>query len=108
MQAICGWASPLPAQALDEGPAAAELFLQPLEPAVEMVDAVDDGLALRRKPGDHQRDRGAQIGRHDRSSLEPLDALDGRRLAVELDARAEPNQLLNMHESVLENGRGDA
>src|SRR5262249_3838452 len=38
----------LPGQPLNRCTAAAELFLQPLEPAVEVIDAIDDGLAFGR------------------------------------------------------------
>src|SRR5262249_6042183 len=55
----------LVADALDRSAAGRQLFLQPLEAAVEMIDAVDHGLAFGGKPGDDQRYRGAQIGRHD-------------------------------------------
>ena len=81
-----------PADALDRGAAGGELVLQPLEAAVEVIDAVDHGLALGGERGDDERHRGAQIGRHHRRALEPLDALDGRGLAVELDSarRAAP------------------
>ncbi len=96
------------ADALDRGAAGGELVLQPLEAAVEVIDAVDHGLAFRRERGDHERDRGAQVGRHDRRALEHVDTFDGRALAVELDAGAKPRQLLHVHEAVLEDGLGDA
>src|SRR5690349_23100028 len=38
--------------------------------AVEVIDAVDDGFAFGRERGDHQRHRGAQIGRHHRRALD--------------------------------------
>ena len=98
----------LGADAFDRRAAAGELVLEPLEAAVEMIDAVDHGLALGRERGDHQRHRGAQIGRHHRRALQALDALDGRGLAVEMDAGAEPRQFLHMHEAVFENRFGDA
>ena len=88
--------------------AGVELVFQALEAAVEVIDAVDHGLAFRRQRGDHQRHRGAQVGRHHRRALELAAALDGGGLAVELDAGAEPRQLLHMHEAVLEDGLGDA
>src|ERR1700739_1617351 len=97
-----------PADALDLGAAAAELVLEALEAAVEVIDAVDHGLALGRERGDDEGDRRAQVGRHHRRALEPLDALDGRGLAGEGDGGAEPRQLLHVHEAVLENGLGDA
>src|SRR5215471_12833946 len=73
-----------PADALDLGAAGGELVLQPLEAAVEVIDAVDHGVAVGRQRGDHQRHRGAQVGRHHRRALEPRDALDGRGLAFEM------------------------
>ena len=39
--------------------------------------------------------------------LSAVDALDGRAFAVELDVRAEPRQLLHVHEAVLEDRLGD-
>jgi hypothetical protein len=81
------------ADALDSGAAGRELVLEPLEAAVEMVDAVDHGLALGGKRSDHQRHRGAQVGRHHGSALEAVDAFDGRGLPFEMNAGAEPRQL---------------
>src|SRR5919204_1616076 len=49
----------LPAEALDGGPACRELVFQPLEAAIEMIDAVDDRLTFGRKRGDDEGDRGA-------------------------------------------------
>ena len=46
-------------QPLDMGPALPQLVLDALEAAIEMIDTVDDGLALGGKPGDDQRHRGA-------------------------------------------------
>src|SRR5215831_4509922 len=100
--------STLSADALDGGAAGRELVLEPLEAAVEMIDAVDDGLALGRKRRNDERDRGTQIGGHDRRALERAHALDGGALAVELDMRSEPHQLLHVHEAVLEDGLADA
>jgi len=57
MIATCGLAG----QALNCRAAAAELVFQPLETAVEVIDAVDDGLAFGRQRGDDERYRGAQI-----------------------------------------------
>ena len=93
--------------ALDHRAAAGQLFLEPLEAAVEMVDAVDRRLAFRGQPGDHQRHRSAQIGRHDGRALELRHALDDRRLAGQVDVGAEPGQFLHVHEAVLENRLGD-
>ena len=57
--------------------------------------------------GDHQRNRGAQIGRHHRRALELGDAFDDGAVAFEPDMGAEPRQLLHVHEAVLENRLGD-
>src|SRR5579871_898573 len=62
--------------ARDVGAAGAELLFQPLEAAVEMVDAIDDRLPLRREACDYQRDGGAQIGRHHRRAAQALDPAD--------------------------------
>src|SRR5215510_6355092 len=98
----------LSAEALDGGAAGRELVLEPLEAAVEVIDAIDHGLALGRERGDHEGDRGAQIGGHHRRALEGLHPFDGGALAVEVDMRAEPHQLLYVHEAVLEDRLGDA
>src|SRR5882757_7943012 len=89
------------ADALDLGTAGGELVLEPLEAAVEVIDAIDHGVAVGRERGNHQRHRGAQVGRHHGRALEPRNALDGRGLTVEMDARAEAGKLLHMHEAVL-------
>src|SRR5262249_61635819 len=47
----------LPAQPLDARPAASEFFLEPLEPADEMIDAVDVGFALPGRRRTHPRNR---------------------------------------------------
>src|SRR5215471_14438170 len=91
-----GGMSALAADALDFGAAAAELVLEALEATVEVIDAVDHGLALGRERRDDERHRRAQVGRHHGRALEPLDAFDGRGLAVEMDARAEPRELLHV------------
>src|SRR6516164_816792 len=84
------------------GPASAELLFQPFEAAIEMVDAIDDRFPFRREARDDQRNRGAQVGRHHRRAAQALDAPDNRRVAFELDASAETRELLNVHETVLE------
>src|SRR5262245_25644150 len=79
----------LSADALDGGAAGGELVLQPLEPAVEVIDAIDHGLTLGRERGDDEGDRGAQIGGHHRRALECLHTFDGGAFAVEVDVRPE-------------------
>src|SRR4051794_22269257 len=92
------------------GAAVPELLLDALEASVEVIDAADHGFALGGKPGDDQRDRSAQIRRHDLRTSQPLDAGHHGSVAPEIDAGAEPRKLLHMHEAVLEDrlayGRG--
>src|SRR5208283_1280043 len=45
----------------DVGTAGSEFIFEPLEPAVEMIDAVDDGFAFRRQARDDQGHRSAQV-----------------------------------------------
>src|ERR1700730_17500469 len=104
----CARAIALARDALECGAAGAELLFQPLEAAVEVVDAIDDRLPLRREAGDDQRNRGAQVGRHHRRAAQPLDAADNGGVAIELDMRAEASKLLHVHETVLEDGLLDA
>src|SRR6185295_13987839 len=52
------------AHALDLGAAGGELLLEIFVAAVEVVDAVDEGLTLGRQRRQHQRRGGTQIGRH--------------------------------------------
>ena len=66
-----------------------------------------DGLALGDQAGDHQARRGAQVGRHHRRALQPLDALHHRGIAFEPDVGAQALQLERVHEAVLEDGLGD-
>ena len=50
---------------------------------------------------------GAQVGRHHRRALQPLDALHHRGVALESDVGAQALQLEHVHEAVLEDGLGD-
>src|SRR5580692_2721365 len=84
----------------DVGAAGAKLLFQPLEAAVEVIDAIDDRLPFRRKAGNDERNRGAQVGRHHWRAAQALDAADHGGVAVELDVRAEAGELLHVHEAV--------
>src|SRR6185437_2986254 len=64
----------LGADALDRSATAGELILEPLEPAVEVVHAVDNGLSLSCEGRDYQRYRGTQIGRHHRRAIQAVNA----------------------------------
>ncbi len=95
------------ADAFDFGAAMAELVLEALKTAVEVVDAVDHGFAAGREAGDDQRDRGAQISRHHLRALEGGNTGDGGGLAFDADVGAEAGELGDMHEAVLEDGLAD-
>src|SRR5712672_3219446 len=95
------------ADALDGSAAGRQFLFEPLKAAVEMIDPVDHGLAFGGEPGNHQRHRRAQIGRHHRRAAQSGDAVDGRGFAVETYPRAEAGQFLHMHEAVFENRLGD-
>ena len=57
--------------------------------------------------GDDQARRGAQVGRHHGRARQLRDALDDRDAAVDLDLRAQAQQLVDVHEAVLEDRLGD-
>src|SRR6266511_2521068 len=84
-----------------------ELLLDPLVAAVEVVDALDLGRPARGEPGEYERRRCAQVGRHHRRARERRHALHDRDLPVHRDVRAEPLQLLHVHEPILEHGLRD-
>src|SRR5947207_6170317 len=90
------------AEALDPRAEGRELLLERLVAAVQMIDAVDDGLALGGEPGDDQPGRGAQVGRHDGCALQALDAAHHGAVALDRDIGPEPLQLERVHEAVLE------
>ena len=98
----------LPEMRVDVRAAAAELALQRFKAAIEVIDALDHAFALGDERRDHQRDRGAQIRRHDRRALQHRHALDDRAVAFEPDMGAETRQFLHVHEAVFENRLGDA
>ena len=85
----------------------AELLLERLVAAIEVVDAVDHRLALGHQAGDDQAGRGAQVGRHDGRALQPLDAAHDGGIALDRDVGAEALQLERVHEAILEDGLGD-
>src|SRR5215217_7865968 len=64
-QAIPKQTGALAADPLDGCPTGGKLILEALETAVEMIDAMDHRLALRRQCGDDERYGSAQVGRHD-------------------------------------------
>src|SRR6185437_11719043 len=99
--------SALAAQAFDRCAAGSELGFEPFVTAIEMIDAIDDGLAFSGKASEHQRHRGALIGRHHRRAGELGDAADRRRRALDGDVGAHAVELGHVHETVLEDRFGD-
>ena len=73
-------------QPLDVGADGAQLGFHPVVAAVEVVDALDQRLALGDEAGDHQAGRGAQVGRHHGRARQPRHAVHDRGVAVDLDA----------------------
>src|SRR5688572_33301550 len=83
--------------ALDLRPEPGQLLLDVLVATVEMVDAVDRGLAIGDQPGEDQRSRRAQVGRHHRRAAELRHAANDRGVALDTDVSAEPLQFLHVH-----------
>ena len=71
-----------------------QLLLDVLVATIEVVDAVDDGFAVGDQPGQDQRRRSAQVGRHHRRAAELLDAADDRGVAFDADVGAQAQQLV--------------
>ena len=64
-------------------------------------------VALGDERGDDQPRRRAQVGRHHGRARELVDALHDRDAAVDVDLRAQAQQLVDVHEAVLEDRLGD-
>src|SRR3989442_10031613 len=91
----------------DRGSKSLELHLDPFVAAIEMVDAGDAGLALCHEPGQDERRRGAEIGRHDRRPAQRGHAVYRRRVAFDADIGAQAPELSHVREPVLIDGVGD-
>src|ERR1035441_6065736 len=90
------------AHASDLGAYGAEFFFEVLVAAVEVVDAVEDGLAVGDQGGEHERCGGAQVRAHDCGGLEWSASTDGGSAALHGDVRAHAVEFLHVHEAVLE------
>src|SRR5258708_18685050 len=73
------------ADSLDARAERAELGLERLVAAVEVIDAIDHRLAVGHQPRDHQPGRSTQIGGHDGCPLQALDAAHHRRTSLVRD-----------------------
>ena len=76
--------------------------------AIQMVNPVNDGFAIRHQAGNHQAGRGAQVGGHHRGARQARHAGDDGGVALGGDVGAHAVQLGHVHEAVFKNGFGDA
>src|SRR2546422_3547480 len=75
--------------------------------AIQMIDAVNDGLALGDETGDHEARGGAKIGGHHGGALKLRHPFHHRGIALDRDIGAQALELQGVHEAVFENGLGD-
>src|SRR5581483_1824474 len=82
---------------------APQFFLNVLVAAVDVVNAVDDGFAIRYQGGDYQGSRRAQVGGKDSGSAEFRLAANDGASSFNLDVGAHAHQFLGVHKAILEN-----
>ena len=85
----------------------AQLFIEMFVTAVDMINAPDFGHAIGLSTRQHERRGGPQIARHDRRTVEAIDALNDRGRAFDLHLRTHPLQLRDVHVTLRENVFGD-
>src|ERR1700722_19674844 len=90
------------AQALYFATDADKLLLDALVAAIHMVNAGEDGLSIGNQGGQNQRSRGAQVGAHDGGGGEACGGAPRSRTSIHFFVCAPADQLLHMHEPVLE------
>src|SRR6516164_10225 len=79
-----------------------QLLLDMLVAAVHVVDAIEDRFAVCDEGGEDERCGRAKVGAHDGCSGEGSRAADGGSAAVDFDDGAHADELLHVHEAVLE------
>src|SRR5690625_1436435 len=79
-----------------------QLLFDALVATIDMIDAIDDGGALRRQPGNHQARRGAQVRRHHRRPAQRRNAGDDGAVALDRNPGPHPVQLVYLDQAVLE------
>src|SRR5690348_11515083 len=77
----------------------AELLLQPLISAIEVVDAKHLGLAFGGKPGEHQAHRCAKVCRHDAGAGQLLNSSNNCRTVMDVDILSKASKLENVQVS---------
>src|ERR1035437_5960826 len=82
---------------------AAQLGLHLIVTPIQMINALHRGLSVCHQAGNHQAGGGPQISRHNTGAGELFYPFNQRHLAVNLDVGAQPHQLIDVHETVLEN-----
>jgi hypothetical protein len=88
--------------ATDLGAYATELFFDALIATVDVVDAVEDRLAIGDESGQDERSGGAEVGAHDGRGLEGRLATDRGCTALHGDVGSHAVELADVHETVLE------
>src|SRR5262245_25985496 len=78
-----------------------------LVPAIDVIDAVDQGLAFSRESGQDQRGRGAKVGGDQLRAGQTGRAVNVYAAAVDSHVRAQAHQFGGVHEAVLEDRLGD-
>src|SRR5712675_1537149 len=86
--------------ALDAGAECAQLELDALVSAVDVIDAKNLGVSLRRHGGEDESGAGADVGGHHGRALEFFASADDGQVAVEADVGAEPAQLGHVREAI--------
>src|ERR1035438_1717067 len=71
--------------------------------AVDVIDAINDGLSIGDQRGENERSRGAEIAGQNGGGAKGSFASDYRPAAFNLNVRAHADEFLGVHEAVLEN-----
>src|SRR5690606_13302889 len=94
-------------QTADAGTQQLQLLFNTLVTTVNVVHAVDNGVAVCHQAGDHKASRGPQVGRHDRSPGQMFDTLDDGSVTLKGNVCSHPDQFLQVHEAVFKYGFDD-
>ena len=84
-----------------------KLFFDAFVAAVDVIDAIDDGFALRDERGQDQRSAGAQIGCDYAGSGERCGTVDYGAASFDGDIRAHANHFTGVKKAIFEDRFGD-